>query len=184
MIFNLHCKTKYIWGALCFAVSSALMGSVLYFSLAPYGTVVPTNAPSTATSLPSSHPSYSPSPYPTLSPSDPPTHYPSFSPTTTPTLVPTLSPTLVNLSSYFTTYTPTMAPRDDSSFYEQAPYLIVGIAIFVFTFASVYGVREYHRVCLSVSPDNATQELNAVPHAQLPSPHIHENSEEDKGVAV
>ena len=181
-----YCKAKYIYGALGLAVSSALIGSILYFTAGSELTSVPTLAPSAPTFLPTAQPSSAPSRSPTFSPSVPPTHHPSWSPTVTPTMVPTLSPTHVNLSSFGFSAASPAAGSDDSSFYEYAPYLVVGIAIFVFTFAGAYGIREYRRVYLSVNPDNAVQDpvLREIPHRRLSSPSRQSEMVEDKGVAV
>ena len=158
MICPFYCKAKYIYSALGLAAVSVL-GTVFYYALTPDVTAVPTWAPSTPTFLPS--------------------RQPSISPTLNPTRTPTLSPTLFNLSLSSNTNSPSVA-SDDSLFYEQAPYIVAGIAAFVFTFAGVYGIYEYRRVCLSVSPDRTTSDpsVSAVPHIQLPSPHFHEASDE------
>ena len=180
-----YCEKKYLYSALGLAVSSAFIGTILYFTGGPEVTSVPTLAPSAPSFLPTAQPSPAPSSSPTFSPSVPPTYQPSWSPTVTPTMGPTSSPTMVNLSSFgFSAASP--AGSDDSSFYEYAPYLVVGIAIFVFTFAGAYGIREYRRVYLSVNPDNAVQDpvLREIPHRRLSSPSRQSEMVEDKGVAV
>ena len=181
-----YCEKKYLYSALGLAVSSAFIGTILYFTGGSEVTSVPTLAPSVPSFLPTAQPSSTPSRSPSLSPSVPPTDQPSWSPTLTPTMGPTSSPTIVNLSSVgFPTGVPA-GSSEDSSFYEYAPYLVVGIAIFVFSFAGAYGIREYRRVYLSVNPDNAVPGpvRRDIPHRRLPSPPRQSVMVEDKGVAV